>query len=51
MRRETYEELMLYLDIIESELNKVAEVVGTCNHEEFKAEEEAEQVSSLKKAA
>lgn len=50
MKNESYKAIMSVLDVIEAELNKIAEVVGHVSYEEFMANEEA-KVQSLKKAA
>lgn len=56
MNIEMYEKLMSCLDVIEAELNKVAEIVGSCSFSEFVAEEKAKaqpyvDIQDVKEAA
>ncbi|MCK6265196.1 hypothetical protein KP803_18115 [Vibrio sp. ZSDE26] len=45
MSNESYKTIMSLLDVVESELNKIAEAVGHVSYEEFMANNEKKQAA------
>jgi hypothetical protein len=43
MKIENYMKIMSYLDVIESELNKVAKIVGHISYDEFMTKDHCEE--------